>query len=108
MHNKRRFQWYHFTRIKYVSDRTIKTGQLTNYEKIAEACKDLTVGKIYTTHELIEYIRSKTGIKEKSVLPSDYCYNRIKILNDGRTFLSMLKEVNLHIWVKDIHMDPQM
>ncbi|MFU0800187.1 MAG: hypothetical protein ACFWUE_05930 [Xylanivirga thermophila] len=45
------------------------------YEKIAEACKELTIGGVYDVSEIKQLILAKTDVKEGNILPKDYCYN---------------------------------
>jgi len=55
---------------------------MTVYEEIIEVCKDKQ-GVILTTAEIVELVHGKFGRNKTSILPSDYCYNR---LNAGINF----------------------
>lgn len=59
-----------------------------NYEKIAEACKELTVGEIYDTAEIRQHILARTDVMEGSILPRDYCYNVTNKGADGNRFIT--------------------
>ena len=57
-----------------------------NYERVADACKGLTVNEIYECYEIVDFIHSVTGIKKSSLIPSDYCYNITNRGADGERF----------------------
>lgn len=59
---------------------------MTIDEKMIQAVNDLIaeygVEHIATRREIISFVHNKFGITEGSIIPSDYCYNRV---NDGIT-----------------------
>lgn len=57
-----------------------------NYEKIAESCKGLKLGEIYEYGQIVDHVHRLTGIKRKSIIPSDYCYNITNRGADGSKF----------------------
>ena len=49
---------------------------MTVYEEIIEVCEDKE-GMILTTSDIKELVHDKFGRKKGSIMPSDYCYNRL-------------------------------
>lgn len=45
---------------------------------------NFTIGREFKTQEIIDIVKFKYGINYSSILPSDYCYNRMNIVN-GKT-----------------------
>lgn len=54
----------------------------TMIQAISEMISKHGRGYIATRSEIISYVHNKFGIKNGSIIPSDYCYNRV---NDGIT-----------------------
>ncbi|MDW5300143.1 MAG: HNH endonuclease [Sedimentibacter sp.] len=60
---------------------------MTILEKIKDTFKDCQIGTEFTTQEIINKAVLKHGCNPGSVIPSDYCYNRI---NNGIDFENYL------------------
>lgn len=58
-----------------------------DYEEIAIACKELTIGEIYDISEIKQLILAKTDVKEDNILPKDLCYNVTNKGADGNRFI---------------------
>lgn len=56
---------------------------MTILDKVIESFKDCEIGTVYSRQEAISKVVSKFGCNESSIIPSDYCYNRI---NNGIDF----------------------
>lgn len=60
------------------------------HEMVTDTFKDCEIGKVYSKVEVVDQVVQKYGCNPASVIPSDYCYNRI---NDGINF-----ETCIHIF----------
>lgn len=49
-------------------------------DMVAETFKNIPIDTIFTRSEIVDLVTSKFGCNSSSVIPSDYCYNR---LNNG-------------------------
>ena len=52
------------------------------YEKVIAICKE-NHGRVFSTSEIRDVVHDRFGSKKCSIIPSDYCYNRI---NEGIDF----------------------
>lgn len=60
---------------------------MTILDKVRDTFKDCQIGAEFTTQEIINKVVIKHGCNPVSIIPSDYCYNRI---NNGIDFENYL------------------
>ena len=74
-----------FGMIQITKERAVKL-YMTIDDKMIQAVDEIITahgsGHIATRREIISFVHNKFGITEGSIIPSDYCYNRV---NDGIT-----------------------
>lgn len=69
---------------------------MTAIEKVKNTFVDCEQGTIYTRSEIISMAKTKYGINEGSVIPSDYCYNMV---NKGKSADATLERFNIFEWI---------
>lgn len=71
--------------------------KVTNLEKVRTAFIKESIGKEFSTKEIRDLIKSKYEINDSSIIPSDYCYNRMNI---GKLQDSQLLDFHIFEYVK--------
>ena len=56
-------------------------------EQFKQTFRDTDTGTEFTKADIVQEMRSRFGTNESSIIPSDYCYNR---LNNGIDFTSQM------------------
>ena len=50
---------------------------MTIIEEIIDTFKDVALGTEYSYEEIVQKVHTKFGRNPRSIIPSDYCYNRL-------------------------------
>lgn len=66
-------------------------------EKVEASFINIKIGREFKTQEIIDLIKFKYKINTSSIIPSDYCYNRMNI---GKYNNDQLLDFNLFEYVK--------
>lgn len=56
-----------------------ENNNVTNLQKIKASFINCTIGREFKTQEIIDMVKFKYEINDSSIIPSDYCYNRMNI-----------------------------
>ena len=67
---------------------------MTILEKVKETFKDCRIGTIFSFGEIRSMVIHKFGCNPESVIPSDYCYNRINNGIDFDNYLHIFEYIN--------------
>lgn len=69
---------------------------MTIIDKVRDTFLGCEVGSIFTRREIVDMVRTKHGINEGSIIPSDYCYN---LTNKGKAAYNELDKFKIFEWV---------
>jgi len=69
---------------------------MTNLEKVRDTFAQCALGNIYSRSEIIYMVKTKYGVNEGSIIPSDYCYN---LTNKGKTDDASLDKFKIFEWI---------
>ena len=70
---------------------------MTIIEKVRDTFADCELGAIYATSEIIAIVKTKYGVNEGSIIPSDYCYN---LTNKGKLANASLEKFKILEWIE--------
>lgn len=65
-------------------------------EKVKDTFANCEHGTIYSRSEIVKMVKTKHGVNEGSIIPSDYCYN---LTNEGILDNSDLDKFKIFEWV---------
>lgn len=71
-------------------DRTQESA-LSILEKVKDTFKDCAIGTVLTRQEIVDKVVLKYGCNPSSIIPSDYCYNRLNNGIDFRNYLHIFE-----------------
>jgi hypothetical protein len=69
---------------------------MTIIEKVRDTFAGCEQGAIFTRSKIINMVKTKHGINEGSIIPSDYCYN---MQNVGKLADASLEKFNIYEWI---------
>jgi len=69
---------------------------MTILEKVKDTFAHCALGTVYSRSEIIDMVKTKHGVNEESIIPSDYCYN---LTNKGKTADASLENFNIFEWI---------
>jgi len=70
--------------------------RMTIIEKVRDTFTGCEQGTFFTRSEIINMVRTKHGVNEGSIIPSDYCYN---MANKGKLADASLEKFNIFEWI---------